>query len=108
MLTRSSVGSENCAVPALQKKEHMMNMQTVQIEVPQVLLQRAQVTAGEELRELVTFLLERYVQELERARRDQAYEAYYQQRGTAEVIEEAEFLADFAFADIQLAAEANE
>ena len=53
MLTRSSVGSENCAVPALQKKEHTMNMQTLQIEVPQVLLQRAQVTAGEELRELV-------------------------------------------------------
>lgn len=84
-----------------------MNMQTFHIEVPQVLLQRAQVTAGEEVRELITFLLERYVQELERNRRDQAYAAYYQQRDAAEVVEEAEFLADFAFADAQVADEAT-
>ena len=83
-------------------------MQTLQIEVPQVLVQRAQVTAGEELRELITFLLERYVQELERTRRFQAYETYYQQRDATEVLEEAELLADFAFADAQLVDEANE
>lgn len=38
----------------------------------------------------------RYAQEIERARRDQAYAAYYQQRNVAEVAEEAEYLADFA------------
>ncbi len=83
-----------------------MNMQTFPIEVPQILLQRAQVAAGEELRELVTFLLERYVQELERTQREQAYVAYYQQRDTTEVTEEAQLLADFAFADAQLEDEA--
>lgn len=83
-----------------------MNIQTFQIEVPQILLQRVQVTATEELRELVAFLLERYAQEIERTRRDQLYAAYYQQRNAAEVAEEAEFLADFAFADAKLDNEA--
>lgn len=84
-----------------------MNLQTFQIELPPILLQRVQVTAGEELRELITYLLERYAQEIERTRRDQAYAAYYQQRNATEVAEEAEFLADFAFATAKLEAEAT-
>jgi predicted component of type VI protein secretion system len=72
---------------------------TVKIELPGTLLDRARVEAMDEARELVTFLLEEYVQELEKAQRWQAYEAYYETRTPQEETEEREIMADFAFAD---------
>ena len=78
-----------------------MPSQTVQIELPGALLERARVQALDEARELVTFLLERDVQELEKSQRLQAYEAYYTSRTLAEEAEERELLADFAFADAE-------
>jgi len=58
-------------------KESGMTTQTIQIEVPGPLLERARVQAMGEARELIAFLLENYIQELEKAQRRQAYEAYY-------------------------------
>ncbi len=75
--------------------------QTVQIDLPGTLLDRARVEALDEARELVTFLLERYVQELERTQRGQAYEAYYEARTPEDEAEERELIADFAFADAE-------
>ena len=72
---------------------------TVQIELPGTLLDRARVEATDEARDLVTFLLERYVQELEIAQRRQAYEAYYAARTPEDELEEQTLIADFAFAD---------
>ncbi|MDP2776296.1 MAG: hypothetical protein Q8O48_01530 [Anaerolineales bacterium] len=74
---------------------------TVKIELPESLLDRARVEAWDEARELVTFLLERYVQELEKAQRWQAYEAYYEARTPQDEAEERELMADFAFADAE-------
>lgn len=74
---------------------------TVKIELPSTLLDRARVEASDEARELVTFLLERYVQELEKAQRWQAYEAYYEARTPQDEAEERELMADFAFADAE-------
>ena len=82
-----------------------MISQTVQIELPGALLERAHVHALDEARELITFLLESYVQELERAQRRQAYEAYYAARTPEDEAEELELLADFAFADAEIADE---
>jgi len=73
--------------------------QTIQIEVSGTLLERARVQALDEARELITFLLENYVQELEKAQRRQAYEAYYAARTPEDEAEELELLAEFAFAD---------
>jgi len=78
-----------------------MTPQTVQIELPGALLERARVQALDEARELVTFLLERYVQELEKSQRLQTYEAYYASRTLEDEVEERELLADFAFADAE-------
>jgi len=78
-----------------------MTPQTVQIELPSALLERARVQALDEARELVTFLLEGYVQELEKSQRLQTYEAYYASRTLEDEVEERELLADFAFADAE-------
>ena len=75
---------------------------TVKIELPGTLFDRARVEALDEARELVTFLLERYVQELEKAQRWQAYEAYYEARTPEDEAEERELMADFAFADAEV------
>jgi len=74
---------------------------TVKIELPSTLLDRARVEALDDARELITFLLERYVQELEKAQRWQAYEAYYESRTPQDEAEERELMADFAFADAE-------
>jgi hypothetical protein len=74
---------------------------TVKIELPGTLLDRARVDAMDDARELVTFLLERYVQELEKVQRWQAYEAYYETRTLQDEAEEREIMADFAYADAE-------
>jgi hypothetical protein len=79
-----------------------MTMQTIQIELPGALLERAHVQALDEARELITFLLENYVQELEKAQRRQAYEAYYATRTPQDEAEEMDLLAEFAFADAEV------
>jgi len=79
-----------------------MALRMLQIQIPSTLLQRARVSAVEEARELVTFLLENYIQELERKQLRQAYEAYYTNRTPPEVAEEAELMADFADADAEI------
>ena len=71
----------------------------VKIELPGILLNRAHVDAVEDARQLVTFLLERYVQGLEKAQNWQAYEAYYEARTPQDEAEERELMADFAFVD---------
>ncbi|MFH1908933.1 MAG: hypothetical protein ABIL11_16390 [Chloroflexota bacterium] len=76
--------------------------QTVLIELPGKLLDRARIEALDEARELVTFLLESYVQDLEKAQRWQAYEAYYAVRTPEDETEERQLLADFAFADAEI------
>ena len=78
---------------------------TVRVDLPVTLLDRAHVEALDEARELVTFLLEKYVQELERTQRQQAYEAYYAARTREDEAEERELIADFAFADAETADE---
>ncbi len=79
-----------------------MTAHTVQIDLPDVLLKRAHVQSPRDARDLVTFLLERYVQEADKTQRRQAYEAYYQTRSAAETAEESEMLADFSSADTEL------
>ena len=83
-------------------KESGMTTQTIQIEVPGPLLERARVQALGEARELIAFLLENYIQELEKAQRRQAYEAYYAARTPEDEAEELELLAEFAFADAEV------
>ena len=83
-----------------------MTMPTsVQIELPAALLRRARVPVPEPARELVTFLLESYAQDLERSQRQQAYESYYAVRSAEDQDEEIALLADFAFVDAEVAAE---
>jgi len=82
-----------------------MTLQTIQVELPKNLLERAQLKALDEARELITFLLEQYVQELEKAHRRQAFEAYYTTRTQEEEAEELEVLSDFAFADAEITSE---
>jgi len=79
-----------------------MTTQTIQVELPGALLERARVRALDEARELITFLLENYVQELEKAQRQLAYEAYYAVRTPEDEAEELELLAEFAFADAEI------
>ena len=79
-----------------------MTTQTIQIEVPGPLLERARVQALDEAQELIAFLLGNYVQELEKSRRRQAYEAYYAARTPEDEAEELELLAEFAFADAEV------
>ena len=80
-----------------------MTTQVMQLELPITLLQRARVRAGDETRELVTFLLENYVQELEQNQREQAYEAFYEARTAEDEAEELALLAEFAFVDAESA-----
>jgi len=80
-------------------------MQTIQIELPKTLLERAQLKALDEARELITFLLEQYVQDLEKTHRRQAFEAYYTTRSPEEEAEELEVLSDFTFADSEITGE---
>jgi hypothetical protein len=81
-----------------------MTMRTrVQIELPAALLRRARVPVSEPARELVTFLLESYAQNLERSQRQQAYENYYALRVAEDQDEERALLADFAVVDPQTA-----
>ena len=82
-----------------------MTTHTIQIEVPGTLLERARVPALDEARELIAFLLENYRQELEKAQRRQAYEAYYAARTPEDEAEELELLAEFAFADAEITEE---
>ena len=76
--------------------------QTMHIELPGTLLARARVQALDEARELITLLLEQYVQELEQSQRRQAYDAYYASRTPEDAVEELELLTDFAFADAEI------
>jgi hypothetical protein len=76
-----------------------MLKQTVKIELPESLIDRAHVDASEGARELVTFLLEKYVQELDNTQPCQAYENYYDVRRPQDEAEEREIMADFAFAN---------
>ena len=78
-----------------------MTPQTMHIELPGALLERARVQALDEAQELVTFLLERYAEESEKSQRLQTYEAYYASRTLEDEVEERELLADFAFADAE-------
>jgi len=82
-----------------------ITMQTIQIELPKTLLERAQLKALDEARELITFLLEQYVQDLEKTHRRQAFEAYYTTRSPEEEAEELEVLSDFTFADSEITGE---
>ena len=79
-----------------------MSSQTVQIELPDTLLKRANIQALDKARELITSLLEQYVQELEKSQRLQAYESYYATRTAEDEAEELGLLADFAFADAEI------
>ncbi len=78
---------------------------SVQIELPAALLRRARVPVPEPARELVTFLLESYAQNLERSQRQQAYESYYALRSAEDQDEEIAILADFAFVDAEATTE---
>jgi hypothetical protein len=78
---------------------------SVQIELPAALLRRARVPVPEPARELVTFLLESYAQNLERSQRQQAYESYYALRAAEDQDEELAILADFAFVDAEATTE---
>ena len=71
-----------------------MTTQVIQLELPITLLKRARVRAVDETRELVTFLLENYVQELEQNQREQAYEAFYETRTAEDEAEELALLID--------------
>ena len=63
------------------------------------------VPVPEPARELVTFLLESYAQDLERSQRQQAYESYYALRSAEDQDEEIAILADFAFVDAEATTE---
>jgi len=84
-----------------------MSVQTFQIELPGSLLARAHVHRPDEARELVTFLLEGYAQEMEKAQRQQVYEAYYAARTPEEETEELQILADFSVVDAEIVDEAT-
>lgn len=80
-----------------------MAKQNVLIQLPRTLLERAHVPLATEAQELVSSLLERYVQKLEKKQLRLAYEAYYSARTPEEETEELEILAEFAFADAEAA-----
>jgi hypothetical protein len=82
-----------------------MSTHTIHIELPDALLKRAHVQATGEARDLITFLLENYVQELDKSQRRQAYEAYYAARTSEDEREEKELLDDFSFADAEITEE---
>ncbi len=78
-----------------------MTAETLSLELPTALFQRVSVQTSDDARELVTFLVESYAQDLEKSRRQQAYEAYYAARTPEEEPEKLELLADFAPADFE-------
>jgi hypothetical protein len=57
-----------------------MTTQTVPLDLQAALFQRISVQVPDDARELVTFLVENYAQEMERSLRQQAYAAYYADR----------------------------
>ena len=73
-----------------------MTAQTVHLELPAALFERVSAQAPDAARDLVTFLMEDYAQDLEKTLRQQAYETYYAARTPEEEAEEQEILADFA------------
>ncbi len=75
---------------------------STQIEVPTALLNRAQVQTASDARDLVTYLLEQYVLESDKGRRQQAYEAYFAQLTPEDAAETTGLLADFAAADAEV------
>ena len=75
---------------------------SIQIEVSEALLRRAQVQTPGDARNLVTFLLEQYVQASDKGRREQAYVAYFAQLTPDDIAEEAALLNDFAAVDADL------
>ena len=84
-----------------------MTAQTMSLEFPVALFQRVSVQAPEIARELVTFLLESYAQDLEKTLRQQSYERYYAARTSEEEAEELAVLADFALADFEVLSEGS-
>ncbi len=82
-----------------------MTVQTMSLEFPVALFQRVSVQAPDTARELVTFLVESYAQDLEKALRQQSYERYYAARTPEEEAEEQAVLADFALADLEMLSE---
>jgi len=76
--------------------------QTVQVELPGTLLERARIQVVDDARDLVTFLLEEYVQGLEKVQRQRAYEVYYASRTQEDELEEKNLLVDFAFSDAEV------
>jgi len=78
-----------------------MTVQTFNLEFPAALFQRARVQAAGDARELVTFLVVSYAQDLEKSLRQQAYETYYAARTPQEEAEEQALLTDFAPADFE-------
>ena len=78
-----------------------MTVQIMSLELPAALFQRVHVQAADDARELVTYLVESYAQDLEKSLRRQAYETYYAARTPEEEAEEQELLADFAPADFE-------
>jgi len=82
-----------------------MDTLTVQIELPVTLLRRARLQSPANARELITFLLEKHVQELEQIQRRQAYEAYYAAWTPEDETEELTLLEDFSAAEATLADE---
>jgi hypothetical protein len=87
----------------MMKRKKVFDMtQVVHVELPEALLKRAHIHALDEARKLITCLLEKYVQELEKAHRRQAYEAYYTTRTDLDKAEERELLRDFTCADAEI------
>ncbi|GEM_PF-795621 len=86
--------------------ETKLTMPMVQVELPAVLLKRADLQTVSSARELITFLLEKYAQELEQSKHRQAYAAYYAARTPEEEAEELALLADFSVADVAICDEA--
>jgi hypothetical protein len=82
--------------------ETKSTMPMVQVELPAVLLKRADLQTVGSARELITFLLERYAQELEHSQQRQAYADYYAARTPEEEAEEISVLADFSVADVAI------
>ncbi len=78
-----------------------MTAQTVHLELPAALFERVSAQAPDAARDLVTFLMEDYAQDLEKTLRQQAYETYYAARTPEEEAEEQEILADFAATDFE-------
>lgn len=86
--------------------ETKLTIPMVQVELPAVLLKRADLQTLSSARELITFLLEKYAQELEQSKRRQAYADYYAARTPEEEVEELALLADFSVADVAICDEA--